>query len=122
VREVEAEDGGIERAAQVVEIRDEERRAAPLDEALEQAALLEGVGKVAVAGGVLARTAFGIEKKAAVAREAERQMLREGGDSLAVAAPAERGLDAGFRGRARHEPERRRDAVAPLERRDLGEP
>jgi hypothetical protein len=55
VLEVEPQNGRIDATAEVIEIRREERATAVSDEALEQAALLERVGKVPVTRGVLAR-------------------------------------------------------------------
>ena len=88
----------------------------------EQPAFAQRVRKVAVARCVLARLPILVEKNLAFRRDAQGQMLVEGGDALPVQVVPERVADAGVGGMTGHQPEWRGSAVAALDRTHLGAP
>jgi hypothetical protein len=114
--EVPAEDGRVDRGAEVVEVGNPDEAAPAFEEAGEQPARRERLGHVAVARGVRARGARFVAEEPALGGEAQRDRLQKGRDRASVEFGAERFADRPVGRLARHQPERRARAVAGSER------
>ena len=116
VRQVPAGDGGVERGAEVVQVRQHQRPPARRHERVEQAGIAERVDQVAVALRVLGRPAGVVVEGVAAGRSRAAPRPAGRGRSPASQRVAERLADGAVGGGRRHREQRRPPAVAAFRR------
>ena len=120
--QMKAQDHGVEGTAQVIDVAHHDGLAASLDEPPQEPTSDERIRQIAVPRSVLAGAPLAIEKQVARRGKAQRQLLHEGGDLIALKPRAEHLTDFFVGGLAGHEPQWGARTVPLLDDLDLAEP